>query len=419
MRDYFRFAMLSVSGLILAAGTLSADWLQFRGPRGGRIEGVNPPTEWNDSTRIRWRHEIGYGSSSPIIVGDKLFVTCYRNYAQGTPDNGARDALTGHTVCIDRNTGAMVWEMSIPAATEERAYESFLPEHGYASATPVCDGMRVYSYFGASGMVAYSLDGAELWKVGLGTETSGFGSGGSPIVFENLVIVNASVESESLVALNAETSEQVWKVEGVKRSWGTPVIVTAADGSQELVIYYEDFLKGFNPRTGEELWSFTGVADYVCPSVVAEGDVIYAVGGRRGNTFAVRAGGRGDITETHKLWEADAQTNVPSPVVVGDYLMFVNQQGRAACINRHTGEVLPEVRIEGSANVYASLLSVGDRLYLVSRRNGTYVLSATPEMTVLALNQIASDESDFNASPVVEGNMLYLRSNRFVYCVGD
>jgi hypothetical protein len=119
------------------------------------------------------------------------------------------------------------------------------------------------------------------------------------------------------------------------------------------------------------------------------------------------------------LWEANTESNVPSPVVVGDSLMLVNQMGRGSCINRHTGEVLSEVRIEGSANVYASLLSVGDRLYLVSRRNGAYVLDAAPEMNVLAYNQIASDETDFNASPVVEGNLLYLRSNRFVYCLGE
>ncbi len=404
--------------LLFVQNDLSADWLQFRGPQGGRVDGVNPPTEWSEASHIRWQHEVGYGSSSPIIVGDKLFVTCYRNYGQGNQDGG-RENLTCNTLCINRETGETIWEMSIPAVMEEREFEGFIQEHGFASATPVSDGNRVYSFFGASGIVAYTLAGEQVWHVNLGTETHGFGSGGSPIVYENLVIVNASIESETLRALNAETGEEVWKVEGVKRSWGTPVVVQAADGSSELVLYYEDFLKGFNPTTGEELWTFSGVEDYVCPTVVVDGDVIYAVGGRRGVCYAVRAGGRGDVTETHKLWEADARTNVPSPVIVGDYLMWVSQQGRGACVNRQTGEVLSEVRIEGSGGVYASLLAAGDKLYLVSRLNGTFVLSQTPEMEVLAHNTIAGDETDFNASPVVEGDMMYLRSNRFVYCIGE
>jgi outer membrane protein assembly factor BamB len=270
-------------------------------------------------------------------------------------------------------------------------------------------------------VLAYSVDGEPLWRTYVGDGTHVWGSAASPILFENLLITNASVESESLVALDKATGQEVWRVPGIKASWSTPLVVDLADDSHELVVSSHSKVRGLDPATGKELWECAGVPDYVCPSVIAHEGIVYVTGGRKPHTVAIRAGGRGDVTGTYVVWELGETPKVATPLFHDGYLYWINQRGVATCVNAKTGEVVYEerMRISGRGDkVYASPVLVGDKLYYVTRSDGTIVLAAGPEFDELARNDLG-DPSVFNATPVpLDGGRLLLRSDRCLYCIG-
>ena len=400
--------------------TLSAargeDFLQFRGPGGqGASSETGLPVTWDDTRNIVWRTELpGFGASSPISLGDDLFVTCYSGYGVSRDGSENMDDLRLHVVRVNREAGDIIWNKVIQPALPE---SERVRDHGYAAATPVTDGESLYVFFGKSGLFAFDFDGNQKWRAEVGSRTHGWGSGTSPVLFENLVIVNASVESGDLVAVNNETGREVWRAPGMLESWSTPHLVQLADGSHELVVSVEDKILGFDPATGAELWTCDGIQSYVCPSIISQDGIVYALGGRRSRAIAVRAGGRGDVTESHRLWVAEAGSNVSSPVIHEGYLYWVSDRNKMAyCVNLQDGEVAYSKRFGGQP--YASTLLADGKLYVVTRYDGTFVLAAKPEFEQLAHNTL-DDDSTFNASPIVSHGKLILRSDRFLYCIGE
>jgi hypothetical protein len=407
------------SGLLAVASVVSlpiqaADWPQFRGPGGqGVAEATGLPVTWSDQENLAWKTALpGYGASSPIVLGEWVFVTCYSGYGLDRENPGQMEDLRLHVVCLDRADGRVRWDKTIEPVLPE---SERVRDHGYAAATPTTDGQRLYVFFGKTGVLALDLEGNVVWQTSVGSNVHGWGSGTSPVLFRNLVIVNASVESGLLVAIDKTTGEIAWQADGMDSSWNTPHLVALPDGAVELVVSVQGHLLGFDPATGERLWSCDGIEDYVCPSVVSKDGVVYAMGGRRSQAIAVRAGGRGDVTQTHKLWEALAGANVCSPVVDGDYLYWISDRNQVAyCLNRHTGEVLYSERMRGQP--YASAVLADGRLYVVTREEGTFVWAAKPEFELLAHNRF-DDPSTFNGSPAVTADAILIRSDRNLYCV--
>ena len=193
-----------------------------------------------------------------------------------------------------------------------------------------------------------------------------------------------------------------------------------ADGKQELVTAVPGEIWGLNPETGKLLWYAGALPDGAqCTSLVANGDVVYAVTGMNGNAAAaVRAGGHADVTKTHVVWKASLGAYVPSPVVHDGYLHWVSDRGIACCVKADTGEVVYKERVPGAKDFYSSVLLADGRLYAVSRTQGMFVLAASPKFELLAHNELASDTTLFNASPAVSRGQLLLRSNRSLYCIG-
>ena len=203
----------------------------------------------------------------------------------------------------------------------------------------------------------------------------------------------------------------------MERSWNTPHLVQLANGSYELVVSVKGRILGFDPATGEEIWECDGIQDYVCPSMISQDGIVYAIGGRRSQAIAVRAGGRGDVTESHRLWVAEAGSNVSSPVIHEGYLYWVSDRNKTAyCVDLKDGEVVYSKRFGGQP--YASTLLADGKLYVVTRYDGTFVLAAKPEFEQLAHNTL-DDDSTFNASPIVSNGKLILRSDRFLFCIGE
>ena len=405
--------------LLLLAG---ADWPRFRGGgAAGVSQDTGVPARWSATENVAWKTPMpGPGGSSPIVIGDRVLLTCYSGYGLSKDEPGEQKNLKHHLVCVNLADGKVLWDKTTRAKLPEQEYGGFVARHGYASGTPVSDGKAVYAFFGRSGVLAYSLEGEPLWQASVGDRTHGWGSGTSPILFGDLVIVNASVESESLVALNKADGKEAWRLGPVVESWSTPAIVELPDGARELVLSMKNKVLGIDPATGKELWHCAGVRDYVCPAVVARDGVVYISGGRTPYTVAIRAGGRGDVTDTRVVWEARKATKVPTPLVHEGRLYWIDQRGLAVCLDAKTGEPVyrERLRLSGSGDrIYASLVLAGDKLFGVSREDGTVVFAPGPEFRELARNRLG-DESIFNGTPAIVDGRMVLRSDRFLYCIG-
>jgi hypothetical protein len=393
----------------------AADWPQFRGPNGMATSSAVPPLEWAADKNIAWKTELpGPGTSSPIVIAGKIYVTCYT----GRPDRAAEDdPLKLHLLALGMD-GQLRWTREIKARLPEQ--ESIREEHGYASATPAADSNRVYTFFGKSGVVAFDHNGNQLWQSLVGDGLNGWGSAASPVLHKNLVIINASVESESLVAFDKSTGNEVWRAGGIVESWNTPILVTTPEGATELVVAVARKILGFDPASGKQLWSCdTDINWYMAPSMVAHEGVVYSVGGRTGGSLAVKTGGRGDVTATRRVWTARKGSNVTSPIYYKGHLYWMHENlGIAYCADAATGQIQYESRVPRCTQVYASPILAGGRIYYPARDGKTFVLPATPKFEVLAVNTLG-ERGMFNSSPAVAGNRIYLRTDRFLYCIGE
>ena len=421
---------LSLCLLAAAAGNglAAVEWPRFRGPDGSGLAGADarPATTWSGTSNLNWKAALpGPGSSSPIISGGRLFVTCYSGYGDGASGD-TPEKLRRHLVCLERETGKLLWDAAIPADLPEDAYFGNIREHGYASNTPATDGERVYAFFGKTGVVAFDFAGKQLWKVNVGKLSSNrrWGSGASPILYRNVVIVNAADEGRSMLALDKLTGKEAWKVEvgSLELSFVTPTLVECTGGRTDLAMAVPGELWGMNPDTGKLRWyAQTGIEGNVSPSVIAADGMVYATGGfPRQGTIAVRAGGKGDVTSTNILWSSQNASYVPSPVLYAGHLFMVTDQGFAVCQDAKTGKLIYKERLPGVSGAkpfYASPVVANGYLYAVSRRAGAFVIEAKPEFKLVAQNQVTGDDTDFNGSPAVVGHQLFLRSNRYLYCI--
>jgi len=433
--SYLVSTMCVLSFLVPTRPLAGADWPQFRGPDGSGISSdANVAAQWSESKNLKWKTPLpGPGSSSPIVWGQHVFVTCYSGYGLSRTNPGNIEQLVRHLLCIHREDGKVIWTRTVEAEMPEDAYAGMgVPQHGYASNTPATDGERVFVFFGKTGVLAFDLDGNQLWQVNVGKESSNrrWGSSASLILYQGKVIVNASEESRSIRVLDKLTGKEIWNAEAasLELAYGTPLLAPLAGGGRELVIGVPYEVWGLNPDTGKLNWyAETGLDGNVAPSPAAANGIVYIFGGYRNTgSVAIRAGEKGNVTGTHTLWSSRDASYVPSPVIYQGKLYWVSDQGIAFCANAENGKTFYRERLSrtggsgrGGKPFYASVVLAGDKLICISRRGGTYVLAAKPTFEQLAHNEFASDESDFNASPAISDGQLFLRSNRYLYCIAN
>src|SRR6185503_327900 len=216
--------------LILSYPARAQDWPQFRGHGAlGRSDAKGTPVTWSDEKNIVWKTTLpGPGASSPITVGNKIFLTCFTGFATSSREPGDMANLKRHLLCLNLADGKIIWDTPVEADLPEQ--DKIRENHGYASSTPVVDAERIYAFFGKSGVFAFDHNGKQLWKASVGDKIDGWGSAAPPALYKDFVIVNAAVESESLVALDKKTGQQVWRASGTKESWHAPVFVKAPGG---------------------------------------------------------------------------------------------------------------------------------------------------------------------------------------------
>ncbi len=427
------FGLLIIGNFLVAVQTTSVsaqptnNVLRFRGTDGsGSSANVDIPTKWSAQSNLKWKAAIpGAGSSTPIVVGDRVYVTCYSGYGTDLNSTGNSKSLARHLIALDLNTGKKIWTASVANTSTEDQFQGFLTEHGYATSTPTSDGENIYAFFGKSGVFAFDKQGKQLWNTSVGTESGSrhWGSSASLIGYKNLIIVNAADESQTIYGLNRQTGEVVWKAEaaGLENTFCTPLLITIGDRT-ELVIAVPWEIWGLDPETGKLLWYVeTDLDSNICPSVVAKDGIVYAMGGRRGGSIAVRAGGTGDVAKSHVLWKGTTTSYVPSPVIHKDRLYWVNDRGIALCVNAKTGELVYQERVGASGTgrlFYASVSLINEKLYAVSRHGGTVIYETGDKFTKITNNKHL-DDTAFNASPVITGNHLLLRSNSHIYCISQ
>ena len=440
-----------LSWLLLLSSTLTvdaADWLRFRGPNGS---GIAPdekpvPVTWSAAQNLKWRTALpGLGSSSPIVVGDRIFVTCWSGYATDGPQStGDITALMRHLVCVDRTSGKILWDRSVPAKQPEERYGGMFSQNGYASHTPVSDGKRVFAFFGKSGVHAVDLEGKPLWQADVGDwdDRRGWGSASSPILHGDVLIVPALVESQTLFGFDKNTGKQLWKApsEGFASTWGTPIVVQV-DGRADLAIAVPGEIWAFNPDTGKLRWYAQGLqSDSVCNSVVTDGSAIFAMSERGGGSVAIKAGGKGDVSATNTLWTGPNGSRISTPVLWEGRLYWISGS-IATCRDAKTGTEIYTERIESSSGAsasqdsggggggrrgggmsggdYASPVAANGHLYHVSRRGEVLVIKLGPKFELVSRNRIDGDTSDHSSTPAISNGQLFLRSAKTLYCIGE
>lgn len=392
------------------------NWPSWRGPHNdGQSAERNLPAKWSPTENIVWKIPLPEaGNSTPIVWGDRIFLT------QATDKGRSRGLL-----CFDRS-GRHLWQRLIEYREKEPTHEN----NPFCSGSPVTDGERVIACFGSAGVYCWDFAGKELWHRDLGPLRHTFGTAPSPILSGELVILwyGPSLK-QTLYALDRQSGKTVWqhdeprgKFEDPEHpdeyagSWATPIVVPT-DNGDELVMPFPQHLKGFDPRTGKELWSCDGlgIVVYLSP-VFVEGKVV-VFSGCDGPSMAVKVGGRGDVTKTHRVWWSRRRNTqrIGSPVVVGDRVCLVTEGGRPQSIEAETGTEfwLCTERLLGQT--FGSTVAANGKLYATSTDGTTLVLTAGPKLEVLARNAI--DEPVY-ASPAIADGRLYLRSTKHLWCIG-
>lgn len=429
----------------------ASDWSRFRGENGSGISSDEQPVpvRWSATENVKWKVELpGPGSSSPIVIGDRVLVTCWTGYGVGRGSPGDQRELRRHLICLNRATGETLWSKAIEPVLPEDNYGGMFSQHGYASHTPVSDGQRVYVFFGKTGVLAFDMDGNQLWQTGVGEglDQRSWGSASSPILYKDLLIVTAAAESQALVALNKETGEVVWRTEadGFAGLWGTPVLVPVDQERTDLVIGVPYDIWGFDPETGKFRWYCEAMdTDSFCSSVVVGDGIVYAIEGRSGGSIAVRVGGEDDVTGTHVIWTGRHANRIGTPLVYEGRLYFFSNR-IASCLHANTGEELFRARLEGlsaapaaggragggfggrggggggmGGSDYASPVVADGKIFFQTRSGEMVVIRAGKEFEQLAVNRVTSDAEDFSATPAISNGQLFIRSSRHLYCVAE
>jgi hypothetical protein len=456
---------LGLTVLVSCHLAAAADWTRFHGSDGSGVSlDKQPlPTTWSETENLKWKVKLpGPGSSSPIVIGRRVVVTCWTGYGAEPGREGNQKDLRRHVLCFDRDSGKVLWDQVVEPVLPEDRFSGQFTQHGYATHTPASDGKRIFVFFGKTGVLAFDLEGKKLWQTGVGTGSgmNGWGSSSSPILYKDLVIVTAAAESKALVALNQETGKEVWRysASGFSGTFGTPVVVDCGQGRSDLAIAVPGKIWGINPDTGKLRWSCAGLdSDSICTSAIAGDGTVYAVetGPRGGGAVAVRAGGEGDVSKTHVLWRATARSQISTPVLESNRIYFLN--GRTAiCLDAVSGKPIYQTTISGGPSAseaqpggprpgggakggggkmgggppggggggmggqdYSSPVLADGRVFFLSRSGNAIVYAAGPAFKLLGQNRFAAGSGDFSSTPAISDGQLFIRSSKFLYCVAQ
>jgi len=434
--------LLTALALSAPGGSAAADsnWPQWRGPEGSGVSAErNLPVEWGEAKNVRWKTPLpGKGHSSPVVWGKRVFVTTAiegavvpgakaATHVMGGqewkhPDSlGADRKHTFKVIALDRDTGKVIWEQT---AWEGTPYDDRHRKSSYAAATPATDGRMVYAYFGSEGLYAYDMSGKLAWKFMPGKlGTVGMGNGTSPVLYQNIVIVQADEEegkNSFIVGLDKKTGKELWRTpRKVQVSWATPLLVNTGK-RVELIASGTESVISYDPLTGKEHWRSKGVESNAIPSPVATAGrdmVVVSAGYPAKVAYAIRLGASGELKDSDIAWRyAKGTAYVPSPILYGDYLYLLTDKGVMTCLDARTGEVKYEGgRVPVPATFTASPVAFDGKILLTSEDGDTFVVKAGPKHEVLRTNSVGEP---VYASPAVADGKIFIRGEKHLYAIG-
>jgi outer membrane protein assembly factor BamB len=400
--------------VLLPPLAMAADWPQFRGPDGqGHSTSKNLPLTWSETENVIWKVALpGLGWSSPSVKGKQIWVT--------TADD------EGHSlraVALDRKSGEMLHNVEVFQLENPGSIHA---NNSHASPTPVVDDDRVYVHFGGHGTACVSTDGRVIWKTHALKYNHQHGPGGSPVVWKDLLIINCDgTDVQYVVALDKRTGEIRWKQDRLHTSearrtgklevpmaYCTPLLIDV-NGQTQLVSLGSDAIVAHNPENGDELWWFTfsGYSNVSRP-VYGKGMLFFSSGFGAPEFYAIKAEGRGDVTETNKVWSVKAGI-VPldvSPLLVGDELYTISDSGIAVCYDAPSGKPHWQKRL--SSKFWASPVYADGRIYCLDEAGTTTVLAGGKEFETLATNKL---DGQTQASPAIVDGVIFLRTDTHLY----
>ena len=431
-----------LSGLILAFQTstdVEKNWPEWRGPYGNGIAANGDfPLEWSETKNIKWKIAIpGKGHSTPIIWGDKIYVsTAVETDKEGKPEEPEEGALHGRgmpttrttkihkfvVLALNKSDGKTLWQTTVKEEWPQEGTHEF---GSWASNSPLTDGENIYAYFGSRGLYCLDMEGKVKWERNFGqlNKRMNFGEGSSPALYGDKIVVTWDHEGPSfIIALDKKTGKDVWKVDRDEAtSWASPFVVES-NGKPQVITSATSLIRSYDLATGDLIWECSGMTANAIPQPVEANGIVYIMTGFRGNALlAIRLSeAKGNITGTDAIiWSFDKDTPyTPSPVLFEDHLYFLkSNNGILSCFDAKTGKAFySNQRLEGMGNIFTSPVLASNKIIILGQKGIAYVIKHGSTFEILAKNQL---DDNFNASPVVLGNQLFLRGYKNLYCIEE
>jgi outer membrane protein assembly factor BamB len=403
----------------------TANWAHFRGPGGqGHVDDPRVPLTWSETKNLLWKTKLtGGGNSSPIIWGDKVFLT-------GASEGGAER----YVMCLRTSDGKMLWQKT---ATSGVPFEKTYPWNGYASPSIATDGTHVVAFFGSAGAFCYDVEGKFLWKKNFGVFTSkaGWGTAASPFIYEDTVILNCDNDGgpgsapAALVALETKTGKPRWSTPRDQgRGFSTPRLIKMAGGRIDLVLNGPLGVWGYDPKTGKEVWHCDrthpkDLARFGEPLPVDDGERMFILSGRGGPYQVLKLPGKGDVTSTNVIGsgERTGHRDVASPIAWQGKVYTVDIKGVLSCFDFKTGKQLYSGLVGNRKNRgLGSPLAIRGKLLWVLDDGITVVIEPGDKLKIVGRNKLGDGTGlNFGASPAVANGRLFLRSQSYLYCIGE
>jgi len=415
-----------VVGSLSCGCARAANWPAWRGTEGvGTTPEKNLPVRWSATENVKWKVPLpDRGNSTPIVWADKVFVT------QAIEKDHVRTLM-----CFARADGKLLWQQSVKYSAAEETHE----DNPYCSASPVTEGECVIVCHGSAGVFCYDFTGQTLWKRDLGKQEFEWGNASSPVLSGDVcVLYFGPGKGARLLGLDKKAGKTLWEYHepeidvgkrtdgfrgqepGVICTYSTALLVKTPD-RDELIMSFPRYIRAFDPKTGKELWHCDGLNPLVYTSPIHNDGVVVAMGGYFGNSVAVKTGGNGNVTETHRLWQTvRTKTGIGSGVIHDGHIYLLNSGGIAECYEAKTGKTVWSERVRGDgpkADSWSSMVLAGDRIYILNQSGDCIVLKASPKFEMIGANSVGNELC--NASLAVSDGDLFIRTHKHLWRIAE